>query len=224
MLSIIIPTYNSEKTLAQTINSLVPPPYAREVIVVDGGSTDATHDIANKAADKVVVSPKGRGIQLKNGAKAAKGEWLLFLHADTLLPENWGTEVCSFVAKGTQREQAAYFTFALDDDQAAAKRLEKIVSWRSRILGLPYGDQGLLISRHLYDQVGGFNDMVLMEDVDIVRRIGKKRLRQLSARAMTSAVRYRQHGYIRRSLRNLTCLGLFFLGLSPNRIVKLYES
>jgi len=223
MLSIVIPTYNSGMTLAKTINSLVPPPYAREVIVVDGGSSDDTLEIAQSLGAKIVQSDKGRGNQLKAGGEAASGDWLLFLHADTVLPEDWGQYVCTFVADEAMRRQAGYFTFALDENNLAAQRLEKIVSWRCKILGLPYGDQGLLISRYLYDQVGGFNALPLMEDVDIVRRIGKKRLHQLSTCAVTSAMRYQKEGYLKRMVRNLTCLTLYFLGISPEKIVKLYE-
>lgn len=222
MLSIVIPTYNSSVGLKQTVDSLVPPPYAREIVVVDGGSSDDTLAVAKELDVRIVHSQKGRGHQLKAGAEAAVGDWLLFLHADTVLPENWGHEVCSFIAAHGERQEAGYFTFALDDEDEMAQRLEKIVSWRCRLLGLPYGDQGLLISRKLYDDVGGFRDIPLMEDVDIVRRIGKDRLCQLSARAVTSSIRYRQNGYIKRMLRNVTCLTLYFLGVSPDRIVKLY--
>jgi len=172
---------------------------------------------------KTIAADKGRGRQLKDGAEAASGDWLLFLHADTVLPKDWGIEVCAFVAKEGVRQHAGYFTFALDDDDRAAKRLEKIVSWRCRLLGLPYGDQGLLISRDLYNEIGGFSEIPLMEDVDIVRRIGKHRLRQLSSCAVTSATRYQKQGYFKRMMRNLSCLTLYFLGLSPNKIVKLYE-
>lgn len=223
MLSIVIPTYNTSVALSRTIQSLVPPPYAREIIVVDGGSSDDTLEIAKQQGVRIIHAQKGRGQQLKAGGQAAKGDWLLFLHADTVLPPTWGLDVCTFVANDAKRERAGYFTFALDDDKASAKRLEKMVSWRCRLLGLPYGDQGLLISKKLYDQVGGFTDIPLMEDVDIVRRIGKSRLDQLSTCAVTSAKRYQKQGYLLRSFRNLTCLALYFLGLSPEKIVKLYE-
>lgn len=223
MLSIIIPTYNTGNGLLKTIESLVPPPYAREIIVVDGGSIDETLSLAHENNARVVHSDKGRGQQMKAGAEASIGDWLLFLHADTVLPTDWGRHVCAFITDDVKRQRAGYFTFALDDDHAQAKRLEKIVSWRCRLLGLPYGDQGLLISRDLYDEIGGFNDIPLMEDVDIVRRIGKNRLCQLSAAAVTSSIRYQKHGYVKRMMRNVTCLSLYFLGLSPQKIVKLYE-
>ncbi|WP_135075316.1 TIGR04283 family arsenosugar biosynthesis glycosyltransferase [Terasakiella sp. SH-1] len=222
MLSIVIPTYNSAADLPETVQSLVPPPYVREIIIVDGGSEDQTCSIAQQCADQLIRGERGRGQQMKAGAQVARGDWLLFLHSDTRLPEGWGAAVSTFMAMDREKAQAAYFTFALDDEQVQARRLEKIVSWRCRFLGLPYGDQGLLISRTLYEQVGGFHDLPLMEDVDMVRRIGKSRLRQLPVKALTSARKYQKRGYMIRSLRNVACLSLYFLGLSPARIAKLY--
>ncbi|WP_417822176.1 TIGR04283 family arsenosugar biosynthesis glycosyltransferase [Terasakiella sp.] len=223
MLSIIIPTYNSAAGLEKTLERLVPPPYAREIIVVDGGSCDGTVEIARRYADQVVSCPKGRGTQLRFGAVHASGDWMLFLHSDTVLQAGWGADVCAFIAQCNANHRAGYFSFALDDDTLSARRLEKIVAWRSRVLGLPYGDQGLLISRDHYERIGGFRDMPLMEDVDLARRIGKKNLYPLSSVAVTSAAKYQQNGYGRRVVRNATCLSLYFLGLSPHTIVKLYE-
>ncbi|WP_419797982.1 MAG: TIGR04283 family arsenosugar biosynthesis glycosyltransferase [Terasakiella sp.] len=223
MLSIVIPTYNSAAGLEKTLQTLVPPPYAREIIVVDGGSCDETVEIARRYADQVVSCPKGRGTQLRFGAAQASGDWLLFLHSDTALQAAWGRDVCAFIAQSSGSHRAGYFSFALDDQTTSARRLEKVVAWRSRVLGLPYGDQGLLISRDHYDRIGGFRDMPLMEDVDLVRRIGKKHLYPLSSLAVTSAVKYQENGYGRRMLKNAACLSLYFLGLSPHTIVKLYE-
>ncbi len=223
MLSIVIPTYNSSESLEATIQALVTPPYVREVIVVDGGSHDGTQDIAQQQADRLVTAEKGRGSQLRAGAQAAKGDWLLFLHADTVLEQNWGREVSNFIAANGAQDRAAYFTFALDDESDEARRLEKIVCLRCRLLGLPYGDQGLLIRRAHYEKIGGFRDIPLMEDVDIVRRIGKKHLHGLATRALTSAQKYRKLGYGRRMARNVFCLSLYFLGISPQRILKFYK-
>src|SRR5439155_10555591 len=119
-------------------------------------------------------------------------------------------------------DRAGYFDFALDDPGPAARRLERIVAWRCRALALPYGDQGLLISRSLYDAVGGFARMPLMEDVDLVRRLGRRRLARIGGPCIASPRRYRRGGYWRRPLRNLFCLSLYFAGVSPYRIVRLY--
>jgi hypothetical protein len=127
-----------------------------------------------------------------------------------------------FIARPRAAERAGYFDLALDDHAAAARRLERVVAWRCRILALPYGDQGLLISRALYDAVGGFAPLPLMEDVDLVRRLGRRRLARIDARCVASARRYRREGYWRRPLRNLLCLSLYFAGMPPERIARLY--
>ena len=114
------------------------------------------------------------------------------------------------------------FRFALDDDSRAARRLETLVALRVRLFGLPYGDQGQLIRRDFYQSLGGFRPWPLMEDVDLMRRIGRRRLTVLPSTARTSAKRWRRDGWKRRSLRNLTCLTLYFLGASPQRIARWY--
>lgn len=119
-------------------------------------------------------------------------------------------------------ERVAVFRFSLDEASPPARRLERLVAWRSRFFGLPYGDQGLLISRRFYERLGGFRAMPLMEDVDLVRRIGRRHLVLLDARAITSAARYRRDGWLLRSLRNLLCLTLYFLGLPPRLLLRFY--
>lgn len=193
-----------------------------EVIVADGGSTDPTIVVAQKAEARVVVAPRGRGAQLAAGAAAATGDWLLFLHADCRLQPGWESAVGAFIAAPEAARRAGYFDLALDDAAPAARRLERIVAWRCRALALPYGDQGLLIARVLYDAVGGFAPLPLMEDVDLVRRLGRRRLTPVGVRCFASAQRYRRDGYIRRPLRNLLCLSLYFAGVPPARIVRLY--
>ncbi|MED5359917.1 MAG: glycosyl transferase family 2, partial [Pseudomonadota bacterium] len=115
-----------------------------------------------------------------------------------------------------------YFEFALDDPSSSARRLERLVRWRNRLFGLPYGDQGLLISKRLYSRIGGYRDFSLMEDVDIVRRLGRKSLRAIDFRATTSAVRFQQDGYWVRPMRNLACLALFYIGVPLDAIKRVY--
>jgi rSAM/selenodomain-associated transferase 2 len=228
MISVIIPTLNAEATLAATLTALVPAAVdglVREVIVVDGGSTDKTADIVEDAGAQLLRKSGGRGYQLTVGAKRAKQPWLLFLHADTVLEAGWERAAGLFMERvdgKPERASAGVFRFALDDIGAKPRLLERLVAARYAVFRLPYGDQGLLIPRTLYDEVGEFRPLPLMEDVDFVRRLGRRRMTLLSARAVTNAERYRRDGYLRRSARNLVCLTLYFAGLPTNLINRRY--
>ena len=221
--SAVIPTLNAAATLPRTLAALSASPTVREVIVADGGSSDETVACAGLADAKVLTAPRGRGGQLAVGAGAASGDWLLFLHADCRLEPGWESAVHTFLAAPEAESRAGYFDLALDDPAPAARMLERIVDWRCRVLALPYGDQGLLIARTLYDCLGGFAPLPLMEDVDLVRRLGRRRLARIGVRCITSAQRYRRDGYLRRPLRNLLCLSLYLAGVPPARIVRFYE-
>jgi rSAM/selenodomain-associated transferase 2 len=229
MLTVVIPTLDVERPLVATLGALIPAAAAgvvSQVVVCDGGSRDRTLEIADELGCDIVSAPRGRGSQLVAGAGAARHPWLLFLHADTQLDEGWYREVATFIeridAKGEADRRAAVFGFALDDYGFSSRLLETIVRLRCALFALPYGDQGLLISRRNYDRLGGYKPIPLMEDVDLVCRIGRRNLTYLRARAVTSAERYRSDGYVRRMARNAGCLALFFLRVPPRLIVRLY--
>jgi rSAM/selenodomain-associated transferase 2 len=223
VLSIVIPTYEAAEHLARTLPALAAAPLAHEIVVADGGSADGTAEVAARHGARVIAARQGRGHQLKAGAEAALGGWLLFLHADTLPAPGWTAAVERFRADPANERRAGFFRFALDDASPAARRLERLVAWRARRLALPYGDQGLLIGRRFYDELGGFRAIPLMEDVDIVRRIGRRRLALIDVAAVTSAETYRREGYLLRPLRNLSCLALYFLGVPPAWIERVYR-
>jgi len=219
-LSIVIPTLNAARGLGAVLTACAEA--GAEIVVADGGSTDGTVQLASAAGARVVRAPRGRGPQLATGAAAAGGAWLLFLHADTRPAPGWTAAARAFMAAPAKAGRAAHFAFALDDPAPQARRLERRVAWRCRVLALPYGDQGLLLSRALYEQVGGFRPIPLMEDVDLVRRLGRRRIVALPVPALTSAERWRREGWRRRSARNLLCLSLWFAGVPPRLIARLY--
>ncbi|MFA7261717.1 MAG: TIGR04283 family arsenosugar biosynthesis glycosyltransferase [Caulobacter sp.] len=219
-LTVIIPTLNAGQTLAAALASVAG---VLEIIVADGGSDDETLAIAGSVGARIVTSAPGRGRQLDLGANDATGDWLLFLHADTALAAGWRRVAADHMGTPASSERAAYFRFSLDDLSWQARVLEAMVAIRCAIFRLPYGDQGLLISRRLFNDMGGFRGLPLMEDVDLVRRLGRRRLAPLSVAARTSADRWRRAGWARRSLRNLSCLMLYFAGVAPARIARLYE-
>ena len=228
MISVIIPTLNAESALTATLSALVQGSVqglVREVIIVDGGSNDATADIADAAGAQFIRAQKGRGVQLAAGAGEARCSWLLFLHGDTVLQPGWESEAAAFIERvdtGARPLAAGAFSFALDDFGAKPRMLEAMVALRCALLRFPYGDQGLLIPKRLYDAIGGYHPLPLMEDVDLVQRLGRKRLVMMRTRAVTSAVRYKRDGYISRIARNAACLSLYYLRISPAKIVRLY--
>lgn len=223
-LGIVVPALNAESTLGATLAALaVPTPGLDcDIVVVDGGSEDATVDIAQRYGARIAVAEGGRGPQLIEGVARVFGDWLLILHADTRPPADWPDLVESFARDPANAERAGYFRLALDAPDPAARRLERFVAWRARALGLPYGDQGLLLRRGLYAAAGGYPAEPLMEDVALVRRLGRRRLVALPGTAVTSAARYEAGGYLRRGARNLGCLALYVLGVPPRTIRRLY--
>jgi len=225
VLSVVIPVLNAAADLQATLAAFTPSPTTdvampAEIIVVDGGSMDATRQVAAACGARVFAASRGRGAQLVAGVAAATQPWLLLLHADTRLGQGWQAAAMAHMRGAPDR--AGYFRFALASDDTRARQLERMVAWRCRVLALPYGDQGLLIHRDLLRAVGGVPLLPLMEDVELVRRLGRHRLVALDVAAVTSPAKWVREGWYRRSARNLACLALYFGGVSPRLIARLY--
>ena len=219
ILSVIIPVKNAGRALSTLLPQLTSDHLEMDVIVSDGGSQDESVEIATRHQARVTQSGDGRGPQLREGTQLAFGDWLLFLHADSTLSKGWDMTVLAFMTDPAHQDRAAYFQFQLDATSPTARRLERMVAWRCRTFGLPYGDQGLLIAKDFLESLGGMPDLALMEDVALARKIGKSRLIALNHPLQTSAEKFQRNGYLWRSTKNLACLLLYFCG-APNKILR----
>lgn len=225
MLSVVIPTLNAEHHLPKLLAQL--DGNVDEITITDGGSVDETLAVALAANARIAMGCKGRGWQLARGVKwgakwasADAEDWLLFLHADTQLGDGWLSEIQHHIKHFPNR--AGYFRFKLDADGFWPRLVELLVHLRCIFAALPYGDQGLLIRRDVYDAVGGYPDWLLFEDVQIIRALGRRRLRALGVGATTSAERYENQGYARRTFRNMCLLIRFLFGADPDDLSKQY--
>ena len=216
-ISVVIPALDEEQRLPAAIRSVRAD---AEVIVVDGGSRDATREVAAREGARVLESPRGRGRQLDEGARAASGDWLVFLHADTTLEPGWAI---TLRALGPDVVGGA-FRLAVDSPRAGFRMVEGAVRLRLRLFALPYGDQGIFARREAYARVGGIPHLPLMEDVAFVARLRRAgRLAFPPVRALTSARRWERYGIVGTTLRNWSLLALYAAGRSPERLARRYE-
>jgi rSAM/selenodomain-associated transferase 2 len=213
----VIPALDEEQRLPAAIRSVRAD---AEVIVVDGGSRDATREVAAREGARVLESPRGRGRQLDEGARAAGGDWLVFLHADTTLEPGWAS---ALRALGPDVVGGA-FRLAVDSPRAGFRMVEGAVRLRLRFFALPYGDQGIFARREAYARVGGIPHLPLMEDVAFVARLRRAgRLAFPPVRALTSARRWERYGIVGTTLRNWSLLALYAAGQSPERLARRYH-
>jgi rSAM/selenodomain-associated transferase 2 len=217
VISAVIPALDEEALVPDAVASVIGE--AAEVIVADGGSSDRTREQARTAGATVIESPRGRGAQLHAGARAARGEWLLFLHADTRLDPGW-SEALRGLPPATP---GGAFRLAVDSPRPAFRVIELGARLRCRLFRLPYGDQALFARRLAYERTGGFRPWPLMEDVDFVRRLGRVGpLALLPQRALTSPRRWQARGILRGTLTNWRVLALYALGRSPESLARIY--
>ena len=201
-ISIIIPTINEANNLPLLLSDLSTIHKDGEILIVDCGSEDRSIDVANIYGAKVYKSKeRNRGLQLNMGAKKSKGEWLIFLHADTRLPHNWFTKIKSVLNR--DKNFIYYFKFKINDKKKIYRFLEILVNFRSQYLKQPYGDQGLIIHKSIYLKNNGFRKIPLMEDVDFFRRLNnKKDLKQLNLPIFTSSRKWTRTNIFLQALKN----------------------
>jgi rSAM/selenodomain-associated transferase 2/rSAM/selenodomain-associated transferase 1 len=220
-ISVIIPTLNEASHLAHTLDS-IQAGNPHEILVVDAHSTDQTPAIAAAAGARVISSSKGRARQMNAGAAFASGQILLFLHADTRLPAIWPSALSDALLRpGTI---AGAFTFALDQDFPGKRWIERITRLRSVRFQRPYGDQGLFLTRARFEEMGGFANLPIMEDYELIQRLRKLgRITIADAPAITSSRRWQRLGWLRTTLINQWIIAGFHLGIAPERLARFYQ-
>ncbi|MFK7752758.1 MAG: TIGR04283 family arsenosugar biosynthesis glycosyltransferase [Sedimentitalea sp.] len=214
-ISIVVPTLNSAAGLPGCLEALIEGLTAgviRELIITDGGSDDTTLEIADAVGATVISGAASRGGQLRRGVAACRGDWVMVLHADTQLSPGWSRSVGAHLNDG--KGQSAYFRLGFRAPGMMPRWVAGWANLRSALFALPYGDQGLLMRRSVYDRAGGYPDQPLMEDVALVRALGRP-LVALPVLASTSPERYLKVGWLRRGARNLWTLLRYFAGSDP---------
>ena len=231
LVSVIVPVL-ADTAAAEHLLAQLPPDPRLEIVVVDGSRDERLDDLARGRDDvRVVRTRPGRAVQMNAGAQAARGAWLLFLHADSTLPSGWldvFERAVNPVSRGDGVPElpgrGGWFQFALDHPSWQARAIELGVRLRIRLWHLPYGDQGLFASRGAFDALGGYREMPLMEDVDFVRRLtAREPVIELPLTLGTSARRWERDGWFRRSVGNGVLVVLYFLGVSPARLARWYR-
>jgi rSAM/selenodomain-associated transferase 2 len=231
-ISVIIPTLNEEQTIMATLAHTAALGFD-ELIVVDGGSLDQTPVLVEsyrrrtqspaQSPVRLVTAPCGRARQMNEGAKASGGEVLLFLHADTQLPDDATTMIQTMLAD--QGMVGGRFDVRFDRPSMWGTIISKMMNWRSRLSGIATGDQALFVRRHIFEQIGGFADMPLMEDIDFSRKLKRKgATAALTATVTTSFRRWEQHGPLRTILLMWALRFLYWIGVSPHRLAHLYAT
>jgi len=232
LISVIIPTLNEERTIMATLAHTAALGFD-ELIVVDGGSLDQTPVLVEsyrrrtqspaQSPVRLVTAPCGRARQMNEGAKASGGEILLFLHADTQLPGDAKTMIDTTLAD--QRMVGGRFDVRFDRPSMWGTIISRMMNWRSRLSGIATGDQALFVRRPIFEQMGGFADMPLMEDIEFSRRLKRKgATAALTATVTTSFRRWEQHGPLRTILLMWTIRFLYWVGISPSHLVDWYKA
>ncbi len=220
-LAIVVPALNEEEALRRTLPAALAALAAGdELVVSDGGSSDRTVEVAREAGARVVTGPPGRGGQLNRGAAAATADVLVFLHADTTLPEGAAEAIRGAVANGAD---GGAFLLRFDVDRPVQRLGERLINLRTRLTRLPLGDQAQFVTRRAFDRLGGFADWPILEDLDFARRLRRSRMVLIESAVTTGARRFVMQGAVRTVAVNWLIWILFFLGVPPRRLARLYR-
>jgi rSAM/selenodomain-associated transferase 2 len=224
--SVIVPVLHESDRINKLIDHLysLKPQGACEIIVVDGSPERDTLDVIRNREVLKMAAERGRGRQMNAGAAVAKGDILIFLHADTELPQSAFMRIDSVMGHG--RYVGGAFQLGIQSAKFVYKALTWWVSIRCRLFGIAYGDQAIFMAKDYFGRMGGYREIPLMEDVELMRRIKKQgdRIRILPDRVMTSPRRWEEEGFIYVNLRNTLLLVLYLLGTAPERLVHFYKS
>ena len=224
LVTIVLPVLHDTAALGSVLPTLPHHPTV-EIVVVDGGDPAESAMAQLRAVNPDIIwirSPAGRAVQMNRGAREGRGRWLLFLHADTRLGANWLDALRA--VDDRPDSVGGSFAFMLDTPARWARWIERGVRLRVRLFDLPYGDQALFVRRAIFDDLGGYRDLPLMEDVDFVVRLRRRgRLDHLPVAATTSPRRWERDGWLRRSVDNAVLVTLFFAGAAPARLARRYN-
>ena len=222
LISIIIPAANEGAIIGNTLAAIADVAGV-ETIVVDGNSVDNTKEIAAARGARVIASERGRAVQMNRGAAAARGQILLFLHADCLLPEGFVDQIHRALA--ASHTAAGAFRLTIDAPGLLLRILEQLVYWRSQFLQMVYGDQALFLTAQMFHTAGGFPELPLMEDFEFVRQLRRRgRIAVLDQAVTTSARRWQRLGLIRTTTINQLIVAAYLLGVDPERLARWYRN
>ena len=220
-ISIIIPTCNEADSIGKLLPDLLAIP-GLEVLLVDGGSRDNTVDIAKSLGAKVLSTSPGRSGQMNKGAEAAHGDILLFLHSDTKLASGFVEQVLDALSQ--PGVSAGAFQLSIDGKGFGLRIIEWLVNFRSRVLKMPYGDQGIFVTTNMFFSVGAFPPQPIMEDFELMRKLRKKgKVTILPLHATTSARRWKRLGILRTTVLNQAIIIGYFFGASPEKLAEWYR-
>jgi len=222
MISVIIPALNEERSIGCCISRIKEEKCFAEIIVADGGSTDRTREIvAGFSEVRLIRSEKGRGIQMNSGAAHAKGNILLFLHADTRLEPGWSAALRSSL--DSEELTGGAFSFRIDNPSARYRIVDALVALRCLLLKTPYGDQSIFVRRTTFEKIGGYPAIPLMEDIELVRKLKKAgKIVILRHTAYTDSRRWEKKGILRTYLSNQFLRILYMCGVSPRILAERY--